>query len=464
MSIQLTPKQALALRKTSAPLLRKYGISNPEGHSVHALSWRDLNDLESEVKREARGVLDKVGDSASDDQVRSAEEAHEGLMQIFDAINAEKDIRSNIGDRGPRASDVNPMRPIPPDASARGQDDGYGSYSGEMTEAPTSLRNSESFTDWAVRNRRGDLRDYRGLTTGQFLKAMITGPANDLEKRALAEGTDSAGGYTVPDILSARLIDKMRSESTVMRAGAQTIPLGSDVSYVAKLLTDPVPAWRAENAAIAESDPTFGRVTFVARSLGVIVKVSRELLEDSLNIGTALPNIIATAMAAELDRVALLGSGTPPEPKGVANFSGLTSNTFAGGALTAYQDLMLARRALNGANAKLTGFIMHSRDESAIVETYDGNGQPVLPPPVLETMPMLISNKIPTNGGAGTNESSIFAGDWSKLMIGIRHNIRIEVLKERFADYNQYAFVAVLRADVAAEHEAAFTVLEGITP
>lgn len=462
MTIQLTTRQGLALRKTSAQLLRKHGITDPEKYSVHGLDWRGLNDLEADVKREANAVLDKMSESASDDQVRSANEAHEGLMQIFDAVSREKDIRSNIGDRGPRSTDMNPMVPMGSDVSVRGVDDGY-SYSAAR-EASTSLRSNESFVNWVTGNRRGDLRDYRGLTTGDFLKAMIVGPSNDMEKRALSEGTDSAGGYTVPDVLSARLIDHMRSASVVMKAGAQTIPLSSDVNYIAKLLTDPAPAWRAENAAIAESDPTFGRVTLTARSLGVIVKVSRELLEDTLNIGTALPNIIAVAMAAELDRVALLGSGTAPEPRGVANFSGLTSNTFAGGALTAYRDLMLARRALMGANVQLNGFIMHSRDESSIVSTLDGNGQPVLPPPVLETVPMHISNKIPTNGGVGTNESSIFAGDWTKLLIGIRHNIRIEVLKERYATENQYAFVAVLRADVAAEHEAAFTVLEGITP
>ena len=79
-------------------------------------------------------------------------------------------------------------------------------------------------------------------------------------------------------------------------------------------------------------------------------------------------------------------------------------------------------------------------------------------------MPMLVTTKIPINGGAGTNESSIFAGDWSRLLIGMRTDLRIEILKERYADTHQYGFVAFLRADVAAEHEAAFTVLEAITP
>ena len=84
-------------------------------------------------------------------------------------------------------------------------------------------------------------------------------------------------------------------------------------------------------------------------------------------------------------------------------------------------------------------------------------------PEVLKDIPMLTTTKVPTTGGAGT-ESQIFAGDWSKLLIGVRTDIRIEVLKERFSDNMQYGFIAFMRADVAAEQEAAFTLLDAITP
>jgi HK97 family phage major capsid protein len=60
---------------------------------------------------------------------------------------------------------------------------------------------------------RGLIRqpEYERLRFGDFLRAMITGAKNDLEKRALAEGTDSAGGYSVPDIVLSRFIDKLRA-------------------------------------------------------------------------------------------------------------------------------------------------------------------------------------------------------------------------------------------------------------
>lgn len=153
----------------------------------------------------------------------------------------------------------NDRRPIPGDVTVRGVNIGDGEYSESESLESFALRSNETFESYIIENR-GNAGELSGLATGAYLRSMILGPKTDLERRALSEGTDSAGGYTVPDILSARMIDRMRSASVVVRAGAQSVPLESDVSYVAKIVSDPVPAWRVENASVAESDPTFGRV------------------------------------------------------------------------------------------------------------------------------------------------------------------------------------------------------------
>ena len=134
------------------------------------------------------------------------------------------------------------------------------------------------------------------------------------------------------------MIDKLRAESVMVAAGARTVPLTSDNLSIAKLATDPTPAFRAENAAIAESDPTFSSVTLTPRSLAVMTKVSRELFEDSLNLESELPRILSVAMAKEMDRIGLLGSGSAPEPRGIANQSGI-GTTALDAALTSYAPL-----------------------------------------------------------------------------------------------------------------------------
>lgn len=413
------------------------------------------------IMAEARAALDKINDDTTTPaELRRLETRHDALMAEFDELEERAGRETDVVARTAREA----MRPISFDGvEGRGQDGGEPEFSVvEPTEA-FALRSKQSFTSHIMEKRGSNDVPFGNLSTGAYLRAMITGAKTNEEKRALAEGTDSAGGFTVPDILSARMIDRMRAASVVFRAGAQTVPLSSDVSYVAKVASDPVPQWRNEGAAITESDPTFARVTFTARSLGVIVKVSRELLEDSLNMETVLPNLLATALAQELDRVALLGSGTAPEPRGVSNFTGLTASGVTAAELSGYSPLIKARTALRTANSDATAYIMSPRDEGQLAGLTATDGQPINVPSAIARVPMLTTSKIPTNMGAGTDESIILAGDWSRLMVGVRTDITIGILKERYADTWQYGFVAVLRADIAAEHEAAFTKLAGIS-
>jgi HK97 family phage major capsid protein len=147
----------------------------------------------------------------------------------------------------------------------------------------------------------------------------------------------------------------------------------------------------------------------------------------------------------------------------VANFTGLTANAYAGGDLTGYGPLIRARTALRNVNSDVTAYVLSPRDEGQLAGLVATDGQPINVPPAIAQVPMLTTNKIPTNLGVGTDESIILAGDWSRLMIGVRTAISITVLKERFADNMQYGFLAALRADVAAEQEAAFTKLTEVT-
>lgn len=104
--------------------------------------------------------------------------------------------------------------------------------------------------------------DFRDVRFGQLLRAMLLGPKTDLERRALAEGTDSAGGYSVPDITLARFIDLLQAAQVVMRAGAQTVPLTSDRTTIARTASDPTIAWRNENAEITPS-PHFSQRDYI---------------------------------------------------------------------------------------------------------------------------------------------------------------------------------------------------------
>ena len=87
-------------------------------------------------------------------------------------------------------------------------------------------------------------------------------------------------------------------------------------------------AWRNENAAVAESDAVFERVTLTARTLAVLTRLSYELFQDLTPAGAEIiERELIKSLAVELDRVALRGTGTAPEPRGVLNQTGVTTLT-----------------------------------------------------------------------------------------------------------------------------------------
>jgi HK97 family phage major capsid protein len=410
--------------------------------------WGTLCGASREAGRELSRIIElRHGDKPDP----AAALALEVLQEVRQEIEAAKTMQRGGGKAH--------MRPIPAD--------GVEGHAAE--EASISLRPEERFADWSARNGSSSGSEFRGLTTGAVLRAVAFGAKTEQERRALSEGTDSAGGFTVPTILSAQIIDRLRAQSVLIRAGARTVPLTSDTNVIAKLSADPTPAWRAESAAIAISDPTFAAVTLAPKSLAVLIKFSRELLADSVNLEAALLQAVTGAMALELDRAGLFGTAADSQPRGVVNVSGINAvalnaklTAHAGGA---FGPLVAARTALLTANAgEPTAFIMSPREDGAYTGLRAGDGQPVIAPPRIAAIPQLVTTSVATNLGAGTNESTIIAGNFAHLLIGMRETLRLSVLRERYAETGELALVAHMRADIAVEHPLAFAAVTGVKP
>lgn len=322
-----------------------------------------------------------------------------------------------------------------------------------------------------IYDKDSDMTISNKVTLGSFLRAMLLGATNEAEERALSEGSDSAGGYTVTDYLSSMFIDKLRTKTRVIQAGAKIISLNSDSHKFAKVLTDPTAAWRAENALISDSSPTFTQVEFAPETLAALVRVSRELLQDSVNIESLLTHMLTKAMGEKIDYAALLGSGTSNEPQGITNYSNLSTTVSMGtnglGFSGNYDRILDAVNNLLTNNVNLpTAMICHPRTLINLAKMCDGNNQPLEKPDLIKDIPILDTTAIPVNQTQGTSTdcSTMFVGDFSDLVIGVRSDIRIEVLKERYMDYNQYAFVCTARVDVKPLHEQSFTKIYGIRP
>jgi HK97 family phage major capsid protein len=312
---------------------------------------------------------------------------------------------------------------------------------------------------------------YRDLTPGDAIAAYLRGPRNDAERRVLEIATGSAGGFTVPDALGSQLVDALRQESVIFRAGASIVPMDSNKHILPAVDSDPVAGWREENAPIDESDPSFRAITFTARSLAVYCKVSRELLEDSaVGMGEEITRLLAIAMATQVDRVALVGSGIAPEPKGLRTQSGVLEHSMGtdGATPTSYAPFITATKLLMEANAKpATAAVMSPRTWATFAGlTETGSGQPLERPSAIENLPFVTTNVMPNDEvqGEASNASAIMLGYYPDLLVGIRTTVEITPLRERFATDGQVGFLAWLRGDIQLRHAASFCKIVGVKP
>lgn len=406
------------------------------------LSERDDSELTvgqlAELRAIKRSEMSRLHNKAGEENREfTADEKHQwdALMREMSMIDRETDSRA-LSDVGPRRpsnvpgfvqSDGN-IRALAPDESFE-----TACRSAGWLKSRSRLRPSEDDPS----------AELASLSIGDFVRSLVTGPRTELEERALGEGTDSAGGYSVPDVLASRWIDLIRRQSIAIMAGVETVPLNSDQHSFATLATDPSPAWRAENAAVAESDPTFGIKTFAPKSLAVLTKMSHELISDSLNAGKILEHSMTKALALELDRVVFYGSGSGSEPEGVFNATGIQNHTYSG-AVTLFENLSELVEDFHLANVEPTAIVMHPLQRKQLDTWTDAQSRPIWDESsTLKAMKHFTSTIIPTDAS-----QELFMGDFSYVALGVRQNVTIEVLKERYRDNLQLGFIAHLRADV----------------
>lgn len=127
---------------------------------------------------------------------------------------------------------------------------------------------------------------------------------------SMTTGTNSAGGFIVPDEMQSTLI-RLREERGIFPQFANRVPMGSDIIRVPRLLADVTAYWVGEAAEITASDATLGEAELMARKLGALTKVSSELDEDAVvEIGDMITQSMAFAMADKVDEAGFNGDGT----------------------------------------------------------------------------------------------------------------------------------------------------------
>lgn len=317
----------------------------------------------------------------------------------------------------------------------------------------------------AWRAQAGGIAPQGNIGIADFIRGVAGMKCSDGVKAALSEGVGTDGGYSVPAIVMPSILDALVDTSALLTAGARIVPIGTGATSITTAAVDalPQPAWRLENSAIAESQPTFRAVKAVPKSISCIVPISRELLDDATDMNRAITLALSQAFAQEFDRAGLVGSGADPEPLGLYGMENVRKITQAGSAF-AYSDLLAAYEEQLDSNAGApTAAIMAPRTLIGLANLKDTLGQPLNAPAILNGVRRLSASKVPKTLGDSADKSLVFVGNFSTIQFYMREAFNVRLLPELYAKNGQLAFLAHARFDVVANYPQAMTVIEGVT-
>jgi HK97 family phage major capsid protein len=284
-----------------------------------------------------------------------------------------------------------------------------------------------------------------------FWNAMRNKQSYDIQN-ALKVGTDTEGGYLVPDEFERTLLEALEEEN-IFRQLAKVVTTSSGDKKIPVVATKGTASWVDEEGIIPESDDAFGQVSIGAYKLATMIKVSEELLNDSVfNLESYIAREFARRIGAKEEEAFFIGDGTG-KPTGVFNAAGgaqlgVTAASATAITLDEIMDLFFSLKSPYRKNAV---FVMNDATVKAIRKLKDGNGQYIWQPSITAGTPDTILNRpVKTSSYVPTIASgakSIAFGDFGYYWVADRQGRSFKRLNELYAATGQVGFMATQRVD-----------------
>lgn len=281
-----------------------------------------------------------------------------------------------------------------------------------------------------------------------FWKAMKSKASFEVQN-ALTIGTDSEGGYLVPDEFEKTIVDSL-AEENILRTLANVITTSFGDKKIPVSASHGTAAWTDEGDAYHESDESFGIVTLGAHKLTTMIKISEELINDSVfNLETYIAKEFARRIARAEEEAFLTGNGTG-RPTGLL-VTGETGVTTAASTALTTDEIIDLYHSLREQYRKRAVFIMNDDTVKAIRKLKDGQGQYLWQPSITAGAPdTILSRPVKTSAFVPTiaaGAKTIALGDFSYYWIADRQGRSFQRLNELYATTGQVGFKASQRVD-----------------
>mgnify|MGYP003631030370 FL=1 len=325
---------------------------------------------------------------------------------------------------------------------------------------------------WVQEQMGDNIKDEARFMTDTFIKWMRS-PSDDMfwktatvdEAKAMQEDTDAEGGFFVPEAFLASVIHDSGVPGSQLRPLCTVIRVASKDGYIPTMACA---TWAAiaEEAAPTESTPVVGQVNFSIEKSGGLVKVSRELLDDSaINLPALLSQIFQEA-AGQYEDVGIISGNNTTQYAGILSDGDVAFYTMANATSVVGADLIGTYYALNAQHRANASWVMKSTIAS-LVNSIAITAAGVHSIPSLTAAPAdfilgkrnVLTDVVSGLGGniTSTEKIAIF-GDFKQYYIFDRVGFTIRRNDSLYMGNDQIGFFATHRGDGQVGLAAAFKI------
>ena len=284
----------------------------------------------------------------------------------------------------------------------------------------------------------------------RFDRYVRKGDAPDMEVKALSEGNNADGGYTVP-LEIERTIDRVLSQASPIRAIAGVRSIGGGTYRKPITTAGAVSGWVGETGSISQTGtPTLAALDFPAMELYAMPAATQTLLDDSqVDIEQWLADEVQIVFAEQEGAAFVNGDGSN-KPKGFLHYTNVADASWswgnigyvASGADGAFASSSPSDALLNLAYAPKQGYrangrwVMNRKTESVIRKFKDDNGNYIWQPGTAAGQPATIFGYAVTESedmpDIASNSTSIAFGDFARGYL-IVDRVGIGVLRDPYS-------------------------------
>ena len=240
--------------------------------------------------------------------------------------------------------------------------------------------------------------------------------------------------YQLPAEVSNEIIQKSQESSAVMRLARRiTIPAGG--AEIPVILGDPQAEWVAETEAKPVSNPEISKKIVRAYKMAVIVPFSNEFRRDLKSLYDALIDRLPNALGAKFDETVF--HGTAPG----TNFDVLANCTAQSISSDPYTALVASLTDIATHDGEMNGIVISPAAKGILLGAKDGNERPLFINSISEAgIPRILGVRTEDSrgvykAGSGSGASAVpavvgFTGDWTKAMVGVVENVKIDISEE----------------------------------